>query len=110
MTMRNFEIRDYYDSRGQAAHYAQNPELPQWLRNAWQAVADGRISSPVDYHEAPVPEKRQKPAEKRQKPAEKRVMPPVPHTETIAWKIQRENRERALKLMSRRHDPFLDQE
>lgn len=103
--MRNYETRDYYDSRGQAAHYAQNPELPQWLRNAWQAVAEGRISSPVDYHEAPVPEKRQKPAEK---PAEKRAMPLVPHTETIAGRVQRENRERALKLMSKRHDPYLE--
>jgi hypothetical protein len=47
----NYETRDYFDSRSQAAQHAQSAELPQWLRNAWQAVADGRIASPAEYRE-----------------------------------------------------------
>lgn len=104
--MQRNETRDYFDSRSQdAQRYAQNTELPQWLRNAWQAVADGRISSPAEYRDAPKQAARKpaaKPAEKRERLSTSR--------ESIAQKAQRQARERYQKLYGKRYDPYQDQD
>jgi hypothetical protein len=52
---KNYETRDEYNdrpTRRSAEEYAANPAIPQWLRNAWAAVASGEARSVESYFEA----------------------------------------------------------